>query len=258
MTAEDLEKLIRSSSDDSRTNVTCAPKITTLSSQPAQLKVGDIERFVTGFTVKSVNGNVIYIPKTEEHEMGIHFTMEPTIQSDGKVRMTVSGLVREHAVLPVPMTPLTTVVQPVPEKGKRGEPVPLTQFLQEPKIITRTVTDTVVIPDGGSALLYGGKGTVEETVKEKLPTLTDVPVLADLFARDKKVTTTNHLLVVVTTHVIKPDSEVKQCADCCPADGKLGKLLAEYKQACGQGKVEDARRLAIECLAIDPTCFGKK
>ena len=258
ITAEAVARMIQALQDDPRTNFTQAPKITTLTGQPARLKVGDTERFVTSFSVKSVNGNLIYVPKTEEHEMGVHFSVEPTVQTDGNVRIAVSGLVREHAVLPVPMTPLTTVVQPVPEKGKRGEPVPFTQFLQEPKIITRTVTDTVVIPDGGSALFYGGSGTVEETIKERLPTLSDVPVLASVFARDKKVTNTNHLLVVLTAHVVRPDSDVKQCAECCPADGKLSKLLSDYKQACGLGKVEEARRLAIECLAIDPTCFGKK
>lgn len=259
MTAEAIEKLVRSATEDPGTSVMTLPKLTSLNWQPAQVRVGQTERFVTDVSVKSVNGNLICIPKTDEHEMGVAVTVEPTISADGKsVQLNVSGTVREHALLPVPMTPLTTMVPPVPEKGKRGQTVPFTQFLQEPKIITRTVRDIVDIPDGGSALFYGGKETIEETIKERLPTLADVPVVADLFAKDKKTTSTNHLLVVVTTHVIKPDADVKQCGSCCSADSKLGKLIAEYKQACHHGKVEEARRLAIECLVIDPTCFGKK
>src|SRR5262245_369195 len=258
MPADAIERLFRSAKDAGGMSALARPTIHTLNGQSGQLKVGQAERFVTGYTVKSVSGNVVYIPKSEDHEMGIRLRVEPTVAADGKVRMVVAGSVCEHAVLPVPMTPLTTVVQPVPEKGKSCESVPFTQFIQEPKIITRTVADTVEVPDGGSVLIYGGKGTVEETIKERLPTLSDVPVLADLFAKDKKTTTTNHLLVVMTAHVVRPESGVEQCAACCSAEGKLARLMAEYKRACREGKSDEARRLAIECLALDATCFGAK
>ena len=257
LTPETIETHLRSAKADLGTSIMAAPRVTSLNGQSAVVRIGQIERFITGVNVKSVNGNLIYVPKTDEHEMGVALTLDSMVTEDGKVHLSVSGTVREHAVLPVPMTPLTTVVQPVKEKGKNGEPVPFTQYIQEPKIMTRMITDSVAIPDGGSAVFYGGKATIEATVKERLPTLSDVPVLADLFAKDKKTTTTNHLLVVATAHVIRPDSDVEPCAACCP-EGKLAKLMADYKRACREGKTDDARRLAIECLAIDATCFGAK
>jgi type II secretory pathway component GspD/PulD (secretin) len=248
---------LRSAKADLGTSIMAAPTVTSLNGQSAVVRIGQIERFITSFNVKTVGGELVFFPKCEEYEMGVQLTIEPTIWENGKVHMSVSGAVREHAVLPVPMTPLTTVVQPVKEKGKNGEPVPFTQYIQEPKIMTRTVADTVAIPDGGSVVFYGGSGTIEETVKERLPMLSDVPVLADMFAKDKKTTTTNHLLVVTTVHVIRPDSDVEPCAACCP-EGKLAKLMTHYKRACHEGKADEARRLAIECLAIDATCFGAK
>ena len=68
----------------------------------------------------------------------------------------------------------------------------------------------------------------------------------------------NHLLVLVTSRIVSPEIVQAKCTECTKADPRLAKLLGEYTQACKQGKVEDARRLAIECLAIDPTCFAKK
>jgi len=259
LSSKDLERLMQSAQDDERTSVTQAPRITTLNGQPGRIRVGDRETYVTSVTASVVKGNLVFVPKSETHELGIDFTLEPTIPANGKgVQMAIRGVVRELGETPVRMIPVSTQVQAVPEKGKQGDAVPFTQYVQDPKIVCRTVTGTVVIPDTGTALLYGGKATVEETVKESLPTLSDVPVLADLFARDKKVARTNHLIALVTTHVVRADCEVEQCAGCCKADGKLTKMLADYQRACAEGRVDDARRMAIECLAIDPTCFGKK
>jgi len=266
MSADDIRKVLQSAKQDGAISVLTAPTLTTLNGQSGCVRVGNRESFVTSLTAKTVRGDLVFIPNCDEQEMGVQLTLEPMICDDGKVNMSVSGTVREHAVLPVPMTPLTTAVAPVSlttavtpvkEKSKSGEPVSFTQYIQDPKILTRTITDAIGIPDGGSAVFYGGRGTIEETVKERLPTLSDVPVLADLFAKDKKVTTTNHLLVVITPHILRPEPSVEQCSACCP-QGKLGKLMADYKRACRDGKVDEARRLAIQCLAIDATCFGAK
>jgi hypothetical protein len=41
------------------------------------------------------------------------------------------------------------------------------------------------------------------------------------------------------------------------ANRKLAKLMAKYDRACADGDVEKARKWALRCLEIDPTCFGK-
>jgi hypothetical protein len=42
-----------------------------------------------------------------------------------------------------------------------------------------------------------------------------------------------------------------------PTKSKLDAILFSYRQACKEGNVNRARQLAIEALAMDPTCFGK-
>jgi hypothetical protein len=34
--------------------------------------------------------------------------------------------------------------------------------------------------------------------------------------------------------------------------------MAEYAQACKAGNSAEALKMAVECLSLDPTCFGKK
>ncbi len=46
-------------------------------------------------------------------------------------------------------------------------------------------------------------------------------------------------------------------ADAGAHSAKLDRILSGYRQACEEGNADRARQLAIEALAIDPTCFAK-
>ena len=46
--------------------------------------------------------------------------------------------------------------------------------------------------------------------------------------------------------------------DCTPATDESAAMMAAYKAACAAGKKDEATRLALQLLAKDPTCFGKK
>lgn len=42
-----------------------------------------------------------------------------------------------------------------------------------------------------------------------------------------------------------------------PKEKKLTKLLHRYHEACAEGRLADAKKLASRALAIDPQCFSK-
>jgi hypothetical protein len=246
----EVKKLLETLQEDRATNVCQAPKITTPSGETGLINVDLSESFITSVTVNHVGGNVLVTPKSETVNLGLELRAEPTVSSDGKlITLDVRACQRELAVLPVPTTPVSTKVRPV--AGTGNEAVPFTQLVQSPTVITRKVAETVCVPDGGTVLLYGGKAVIERTVRK------DIDPRAKTASEEKSVTT-NHLLVLVTAHVVKPVAACVQCASVEPANPRLSSLMVEYSTACKAGKVDDARRLAIECLAIDPTCFGRK
>ncbi|HEX3146777.1 MAG TPA: BON domain-containing protein [Gemmataceae bacterium] len=256
-TNSEFATMMRAAKADGQVEVITAPKLTCLNGQAGRIRSGETAHYLTGFTMNSENGKLVYVPKNEAHELGVDLTIAPTVAADNRsIKLTVNGCVREHGVLPVPTTPVTMLLQPTPESGKHAEMAPFTHLLQEPRIITRTVADTVVVPDGGTVLLYGGKASIQTTAKETVPMMKDIPFLEALFVAEKKQTTTNHLLVVVSSRIIR-ESELEECVQCTAGSGKLPKLLHEYGRACKEGRIDEARRLAIECLAIDPTCFAK-
>jgi type II secretory pathway component GspD/PulD (secretin) len=255
ISSESATKLFRACKEQDETmQCLSSPMITCLNGQAGRVRVGEVEHFVTGVTITYVDGQLFYTPKNVAHDLGLDVTIEPTVSADaGSIRLSVTGSMKEHGVLPVPTTPVATVI------GQKSEPSPIAQVIQEPKIITRSFDGRLVIPDGGSALIYGGKATIERTVtKDASPILSDMPYVNELFRNVGRQSETNHLLILVTSHIISPEIAAVECIECAKAAPRLAKLLAQYGSACKQGNVEDARRLAIECLAIDPMCFAKK
>ena len=235
-----------------------APTITVLNGQEGSMTCGQVEHFLTGVDIRAVEGQLVFTPKNEPHQLGLEVKVRPTLSADRKfVKLAVNAQAREVTRRPVGQIPISTKIKPVFENGAQGAEVPFTQFLQDPRIVTRSVDETVTLPDGGTVVFYGGPAAIEETVRELPPMFADVPLLQELFGRDKKVSSTNHLLVFATVNVVK-DAGCDECVQCAGGSGKLVKLMAEYSRACREGNVEEARRLALECVVIDPTCFGTK
>lgn len=48
-----------------------------------------------------------------------------------------------------------------------------------------------------------------------------------------------------------------QTKNTAPTEKKLTKLLRRYHEACAEGRLADAKKLACRALAIDPKCFSK-
>ena len=237
-----------------------APRLAILNGQEGCVRVGQVEYFLTGVTVQSANNALLFIPRNEPHETGLDVKVEGTVSADKRfVRLAVNGKSRDLAVRPVAQIPVTAPVPGVLPDGKAGEKAPFTQFIEDPKFVTRSVNETVTVPDGGTVVFYGGKADFSRKVREKLPMLADVPVLAELFVRDRVEATSDHLLVFATARVVNPQSGTEECeVPCCAKSDRLTKLMAEYAQACKAGNSAEALKMAVECLSLDPTCFGKK
>ena len=81
----------------------------------------------------------------------------------------------------MPLFPITTFITPVFEGGAQGQPIPFTQFIQQPTFTTVTVQTTVSVPDGGTVLLGGLKPLSEGRNEFGPPVLSKIPYLNRLF-----------------------------------------------------------------------------
>src|SRR5262245_1205399 len=158
LNAKQVSQLLESVDGDRRASVLQAPKMTVFNGQAVTVNRTDERFYVTGVQVVQNGGQVVYVPENESLATGHSLSVRPAVSADGRsVRLQVQLDQKTLATPKVPLFPVTTFITPVFEGGAVGQPVPFTQFLQQPQFQKLAVDRTVVVPDGGSVLLGGLK-----------------------------------------------------------------------------------------------------
>ena len=143
---------------DRRTNVMQAPKLTLFNGQTATILVQDFQYFATNVQVVQANGQVMFVPQNQPIPIGVNLTVQAVISADRRfVRLNLAPTMNAVASATVPLFPVTTFITPVFEGGAQGQPIPFTQFLQQPTFTQVQIQTTVSVPDGGTVLLGGLK-----------------------------------------------------------------------------------------------------
>src|SRR4051794_14686234 len=98
------------------------------------------------------------------------------------------------------------MITPVFEGGAQGPPIPFTQFIQQPTVARCQLDKALTIPDGGTAVLYAGSWTRQESAKAEdcpAPLFAWISDLMGLFAEPPAPTSVHeNLFVLVTPRVI--------------------------------------------------------
>jgi Bacterial type II and III secretion system protein len=148
---------------------------------------------------------------------------------------------------------------------------------ESPTVKSQTVTSTFAVPTGGTALVPLGKQSMPTRTEWKVPVLADVPVVEGLFRGSYTEAADYELFMLVTAGpltgpnaeppVVVSQPQVKaavRLVDAAPPVPAVPpaltacELVAEYRKACGEGRTEDARKIATMALSIDPKCFTEK
>lgn len=188
---------------DRRTNVMQAPKLTLFNGQTATIQIQDFQWFVTNVQVVQNAGQVVFVPQNQPIPMGINLAIQAVVSADRRfVRLNIAPTMTNLASATVPLFPITTFITPVFEGGAQGQPVPFTQFIQQPTFTTVTIQTTVSVPDGGTVLLGGLKLMNEGRNEFGPPVLSKIPYLDRLFRNVGYGKDTSSLLLMVTPRII--------------------------------------------------------
>lgn len=192
---------------DQRTNIMQAPKLTMFNGQTATLTVAETQFFVTNVQVVSVNGQIVFIPQQQQlpssGQGSLSITVQAVVSADRRfVRLNLPVQLGVQAGASVPLFPITTFITPVFEGGSQGQPIPFTQFLQQPSFTLLDIQTTVVCPDGGTVLLGGLKRLSEGRNEFGPPFLSKIPYLNRLFKNVGVGRETTHLMIMVTPRII--------------------------------------------------------
>jgi type II secretory pathway component GspD/PulD (secretin) len=192
---------------DQRSNIMNAPKVTLFNGQTANLSVNQTEFYVTNVQVFSVNGQIVFIPQNTplpgSPEGTLNITVQAVVSADRRfVRVNQDVTLAAQSGATVPLFPITTFVTPVFEGGSQGQPIPFTQFIQQPSFTSITVQTTVVCPDGGTVLMGGLKRLRESRNEFGPPFLSKVPYLNRLFKNVGVGRDSQHVMIMLTPRII--------------------------------------------------------
>jgi type II secretory pathway component GspD/PulD (secretin) len=194
---------------DQRTNVMQAPKLTLYNGQTSTITISDTQFFVTSVTVAQLGGQVVFVPNNSPFPTGgVTLAMNAVISADRRfVRMSLNPILTNLTTANVQLYPITTFITPIFEGGAVGQPVPFTQFLQQPAFNTISVMTTVNVPDGGTVLLGGLKRLSEGRNEFGPPILSKIPYINRLFKNVGYGRETESLLMMVTPRIIINEEE---------------------------------------------------
>ncbi len=188
---------------DRRINVMQAPKVTLFNGQTATLSVSDQQFFVASVQVISVNGQLVFVPQNTPIPIGVNITVQAVVSADRRfVRLNLPVTLTTNQSTNVPLFPVTTFITPVFEGGSQGQPIPFTQFVQQPTFTTVNVQTTVVCPDGGTVLLGGLKTMSEGRNEFGPPFLSKIPYIDRLFKNVGVGRESTHVMIMVTPRII--------------------------------------------------------
>lgn len=202
----ELFKLMECFQGDRQTNVMQAPKLTLFNGQYANCQIKDYQWFVTNVEVVEHAGQVVFVPQNQPVGLGWDMGVQPVIGGDGKsVRVRVTVNYTNLASAAVPLFPVTKFITPVVEGGAQGQPIPFTQFVQQPTVSTWKLDQALNIPITGTALLSGWQMDVEmpwdgPAVLEHIPFVNDL--CRKLLTRREK----QYMLLLVTPRVMEPQT----------------------------------------------------
>jgi type II secretory pathway component GspD/PulD (secretin) len=193
---------------DRRFNVMQAPKLTAFNGASANIQISDFQFFVTDVQVLNVNGQIIFRPVNTPLPVGgpngsIALFLQPVVSADRRyVRLNMQPLLSSLNSTLVPLFPVTALITPVFEGGFVGQPIPFTQFVQQPSFNSISVQTTVSVPDGGTVVLGGLKTMNEGRNEFGPPILSKIPYLNRLFRNTGYGRDAQSMLIMVTPRII--------------------------------------------------------
>jgi type II secretory pathway component GspD/PulD (secretin) len=188
---------------DRRTNVMQAPKLTLFNGQTSTINVNDQQFFVTNVNVVGFGGQIVFVPINNPVPLGVQLTIQAVVSADRRfVRLNLAPTLSNLASATVPLFPVTTFITPVFEGGAQGQPIPFTQFIQQPQVSTISIQTTVSIPDGGTVILGGLKTLSEGRNEFGPPVLSKLPYIDRLFKNVGYGREAQSLLLMVTPRII--------------------------------------------------------
>jgi hypothetical protein len=227
----ELRQLVAVVQGCAQANIMQAPRMVLYNGQDARFDVRQEELVETGTTGAE--------PKREVVKTGLMLAARPVVSVDRR-SVRVHFMVEESELIPQHQT-----------EGAFPVVLPASVNVQR-------IDKHVTIPDGKTALLYGWRRKAKPVEKERIPILSYIPYLTELFCGAGLPSEGENVLIALTPRMLVSEEKEERAVPSpprCAGKAEVAELLANYKKACREGRLAEARCFAERALSLDPSCF---
>jgi len=188
--SENVSVLLRAMDQTRNIEILSRPQIMTLDNQPAFIQVGERVPRIVGTSINQVG----QVNSVELENVGLILGVTPRISPEGMVVMEIDAEKSE--------------VGPDIE----GIPVSISadgEVIRSPRVKITTAQTTVSSASGQTIVIGGLITTTNSTTARRVPWLSDVPVLGHLFRYDSSANRRKELLIILTPHVVRGQSDAE-------------------------------------------------
>lgn len=220
--SESVSILLRALKDSRRMDILARPQLMTLDNQPAFIQVGQEVPTVRGVTI-SETGQVNNI---DYASVGLILGVTPRISPDGLVVMEIDAVKSEV--------------------GPEAEGIPISisatgEVIRSPRINTTRAQTTVSALDGQTIVLGGLITRSSSKIHRRVPVLSDIPVVGNLFRYDYVSTKRTELLIIMTPHIVtnEQDADRVRQMEAARMSWCMGDVVAIHGEAGLRGRGDD-------------------
>ncbi len=188
--AGDLRAEFNAFAENNKVNVLSRPHLTATSGSSAQIEVGDQVPIITSQAAsgQTTGGTTDTLQTVQYRQTGVTLNITPIIYGDDRVDITI-----DQEVADVRDNPNTAIGSPI--------------------IGSRSVTTTLTLADGRSAVLGGLMQDSYSKDNKGIPFLKDIPLLGQAFRNDDINGAKTELVVLITPFIIRDADDMSNLAN---------------------------------------------
>ena len=202
-----FQGLIRALEQESTNDILSAPQVTAVSGKPAIIRIVQERFFPESWDQPDISTQFVFGSSPqfgESRDVGIVFEVTPQVEPDG---YTISLDLKPQVLQFVGYdTSFDSTIALPPAFGGGVLPV----LYSMPILSARTIETRVTIWDGETIMLGGLVNEVVVSVNDKVPYLSDLPLVGRLFQNKGQQNQKSNLLVFVTAKLIDPSGLPKK------------------------------------------------
>jgi len=188
--SENISVLLRAMNQSRTMEILSRPQVMTLDNQPAFIQVGERVPRITGTSINQVG----QVNSVALENVGLILGVTPRISPEGMVVMEIDA---EKS-----------------DVGPEIEGIPVSvssqgQVIRSPRVNITTAQTTVSAASGQTIVIGGLITTDNRTVSRRVPYLSDIPLLGQLFRYDSSSNNRRELLIILTPHVVRGPEEAE-------------------------------------------------